>query len=49
MGVGKLEQRELFDTLTRDAAAMMQTRACAFYLHDPGSASLRNPPVNSSA
>ena len=39
--VGKLEQRELFDTLTRDAAAMMQTRACAFYLYDPASASLR--------
>jgi len=39
--VGKLEQRELFDTLTRDAAAMMQTRVCAFYLHDPVSASLR--------
>jgi signal transduction histidine kinase len=39
--VGKLEQRELFDTLTRDAAAMMQARSCAFYLHDPGSASLR--------
>ena len=39
--VGKLEQRELFDTLTRDAAAMMQTRVCAFYLHDPASASLR--------
>jgi signal transduction histidine kinase len=39
--VGKLEQRELFDTLTRDAAAMMQARSCAFFLHDPGSASLR--------
>ncbi len=39
--VGKLEQRELFDTLTRDASAMMQARACAFFLHDPGNASLR--------
>jgi signal transduction protein with GAF and PtsI domain len=39
--VGKLEQRELFDTLTRDASAMMQARACAFFLHDPASASLR--------
>ncbi len=27
--VGKLEQQELFDTLTRDAAAMLQARACA--------------------
>src|ERR1019366_9441667 len=39
--VGKLEQRELFDTLTRDATAMLQARSCAFFLHDPGSASLR--------
>jgi signal transduction histidine kinase len=39
--VGKLEQRELFDTLTRDACAMLQAHACAFFLHDPGSASLR--------
>lgn len=39
--VGKLEQRELFDTLTRDAALMLQARCCAFFLHEPGSASLR--------
>jgi len=39
--VGKLEQRELFDTLTRDASAMMQARCCAFFLHDPNSGSLR--------
>jgi signal transduction histidine kinase len=39
--VGKLEQRELFDTLTRDAAAMMQSKACAFFLYDPGPSSLR--------
>jgi signal transduction histidine kinase len=39
--VGQLEQRELFDTLTRDASAMLQARSCAFFLHDPGSASLR--------
>ncbi|HXN35832.1 MAG TPA: GAF domain-containing protein [Opitutaceae bacterium] len=39
--VGKLEQRELFDTLTRDAAAMLQARTCAFFLHDPGSSILR--------
>src|ERR1035441_5497746 len=39
--VGKLEQRGLFDTLTRDASAMMQARACAFFLHDPRSACLR--------
>ncbi len=39
--VGKLEQRELFDTLTRDASAMMQAKACAFFLYDHGEASLR--------
>ncbi len=39
--VGKLEQRELFETLTRDAAAMLQARTCAFFLHDPGMATLR--------
>jgi signal transduction histidine kinase len=38
--VGKLEQHELFDTLTRDGSAMMQARACALFLHDPRSASL---------
>ena len=38
--VGKLEEQELFDTLTRDAAAMMQARACAFFMHDQASASL---------
>src|SRR5271165_1469725 len=39
--VGKLEPRELFDTLTRDASAMMQARSCAFFLHNPASSSLR--------
>jgi signal transduction histidine kinase len=38
--VGKLEQRELFDTLARDAAAMMQAKACAFFLFDPAGATL---------
>ncbi len=33
--VTKLEQQELFDTLTREARSMMQARACALYLHDP--------------
>ncbi|HVS54538.1 MAG TPA: GAF domain-containing protein [Opitutaceae bacterium] len=32
--VTKLEQRELFDTLTREARHMMQARACALYLFD---------------
>lgn len=33
--VGKLEQQELFDTITRDAHGITNTRACAFYLYDP--------------
>jgi signal transduction histidine kinase len=39
--VGKLEQRELFDTLTRDASAMMQAKACAFFLYDGAASTLR--------
>jgi signal transduction histidine kinase len=39
--VGKLEQRELFDTLTRDTAAMMQAKACAFFLFEGESSILR--------
>ena len=39
--VGKIEQQELFDTLTRGAAAMMQARACALFMHDPFGANLR--------
>ena len=39
--VGKLEQRQLFDTLSRDATAMMQAKACALYLLDPGAGALR--------
>jgi signal transduction histidine kinase len=38
--VGKLEQRELFDTLTRDATTMMQARACAFFLYDAAAGTL---------
>ena len=32
--VGKLEQQELFDTITRDARTITNSRACAFYLYD---------------
>jgi signal transduction histidine kinase len=39
--VTKLEQQELFDTLTREARTMMQARACALYLHDGGNGSVR--------
>jgi signal transduction histidine kinase len=39
--VTKLEQQELFDTLTREARNMMQARACALYLHDAENATVR--------
>ncbi|HEX2854769.1 MAG TPA: GAF domain-containing protein [Opitutaceae bacterium] len=39
--VSKLEQQELFDTLTRDARAMTQTHACALYLYDGGNGTIR--------
>jgi signal transduction histidine kinase len=39
--VGKLEQRELFDTLARDASTMMQAKACAFFLYDESTSTLR--------
>lgn len=39
--VSKLEQQELFDTLTRDARAMMQVRACALYLYNAETGGLR--------
>jgi signal transduction histidine kinase len=32
--VSKLEPQELFDSVTRDAGQVMQTRACALYLYD---------------
>jgi len=39
--VSKLEQQELFDTLTRDTRQMMQARACALYLYDPAHGTVR--------
>jgi signal transduction histidine kinase len=39
--VSKLEQQELFDTLTRDARAMTQAHACALYLYDNSGNTLR--------
>ncbi len=39
--VGKLEQQELFDTITRDARTITGTRACAFYLYDSARQTLR--------
>jgi signal transduction histidine kinase len=39
--VSKLEQQELFDTLTREACRMLQARACALYLHDAATGTVR--------
>ena len=39
--VTKLEQQELFDTLTREARHMMQASACALYLHDAAAGAVR--------
>jgi signal transduction histidine kinase len=39
--VTKLEPEELFDSLTRDARQITQTRACALYLHDAARAIVR--------
>ena len=39
--VTKLEQQELFDTLTREAQRMMQARACALYVHDATARTIR--------
>jgi signal transduction histidine kinase len=39
--VGKLEQQELFDAITRDAHGITNTRACAFYLFDAPRQTLR--------
>ncbi|HEX3730117.1 MAG TPA: GAF domain-containing protein, partial [Opitutaceae bacterium] len=39
--VSKLEQQELFDTLTRDTRHMMRGRACALYLYNPEAKTVR--------
>jgi len=39
--VSKLEEQELFDTVTREARQIMNVRACALYLHDTALATVR--------
>ena len=39
--VSKLEEQELFDTVTREARRIMTVRLCALYLHDPAQATAR--------
>jgi signal transduction histidine kinase len=47
--VAKIEPQELFDTLTRDARQVLSARACALYLHDAPSATLRFASLTSAA
>ena len=47
--VAKLEPQELFDSLTRDARQVLSARACALYLHDAESATLRCAALTSAA
>jgi len=47
--VSKLEQQELFDTLTRDTRRMMQSRACGLYLYDPERGTVRFASYTGSA
>jgi signal transduction histidine kinase len=46
--VSKLEQQELFDTLTRDARATLNARACALYLYDADSDAMRFASLSSA-
>lgn len=39
--VAKVEERDLFETVTRDARLIMQARACGLYLHDASRGTLR--------
>ncbi len=39
--VAKLEPQELFDSITRDARQVVAARACALYLHDAETSTLR--------
>jgi signal transduction histidine kinase len=47
--VSKLEQQELFDTLTRDTRHMMRARACALFLFDADKALVRLRSFTSAA
>lgn len=47
--VTKLEQQELFDTLTREARHMLQARACALYLHDAARGTVRCASLTNAA
>jgi len=41
MLVAKLEERELLETVVRDARSVMQARACGIYLHDAARGTVR--------
>lgn len=46
--VTKLEQQELFDTLTREARRMLPARACALYLYDADQRAVRVASLSSA-
>ena len=46
--VSKLEQQELFDTVTRDARQVTQCRACALYLFDDTRQTVRRASLSSA-
>ncbi|HXA15234.1 MAG TPA: GAF domain-containing protein [Opitutaceae bacterium] len=47
--VTKLEQQELFDTVTRETSKITHARACALYLHDAGHKTVRLAALSSPA
>lgn len=47
--VGKLEEQELFDTLTRDARQLMQGHAAALYVHHPDNATISLGSITSTS
>jgi signal transduction histidine kinase len=47
--VSKLEQQELFDTVTRDARQVTQCRVCALYLFDEAVQTVRLASLNSNS
>ena len=47
--VTKLEQQELFETVTRDTCKIVQARACALYLHNPARKTVRMAALSSPA
>jgi signal transduction histidine kinase len=47
--VTKLEQQELFETVTRETCKIIQARACALYLYDPAHKTVRLAALSGAA